>query len=448
MINLKKNELYECQIEGYTAEGAGVARVEGAAVFVPATALGDKVLVRIVKVNKTYAFGRVEEIITPSAHRIAPECPVFNKCGGCDFLHIDYDEELRLKGQRVQDALNRIGHFDIEIAPAVPSIRHGYRNKALYLVTDTSEGTGYGFYRSRSHDVVPCGGCLIQTDAANALAAAVCRWIDESRATIYDENNGEGLIRRVYVRHGDGGYHLCIVANGEALPQTDLLIELARAAEPSLCGITLNVNKTQGNRVMGERMVTLWGSGTLSDSLMGLRYELSPLSFYQVNHAQAERLYQKVLDYAELSQDDIALDLYCGVGTITLLLAQRCKSAIGNEIVPEAVTNAEENMRRNNIENVRFILGDAGQVAATLAGEGMRPNVVVCDPPRKGMDETTINAIGEMSPKRIVYVSCDPASLARDGAMLRELGYILTHAEAFDMFPGTANVETVARFVK
>ncbi|MEA4921616.1 MAG: 23S rRNA (uracil(1939)-C(5))-methyltransferase RlmD [Clostridiaceae bacterium] len=440
---LEKNKVYECTVQGYTAEGMGVARIEGMAVFIPCSVSGDRLQVKIVKVNKTYAYGRIDKILEPASERIEPQCPVFPKCGGCAFLHISYDEELRLKGQRVEDALHRIGGFDISIGPAHGSTRQGYRNKAQFPVAVASGRTCFGFYRERSHEVVPTEGCMLQSDSANTLARAVCLWMDESGAAPYDEESGKGLVRRIYVRSGGEGCHLCIIATSDKLPKSLRLVEIARAACPELMGVTVNVNDDNTNRIMGERCITLWGESKLSDTLLGLSFDLSPLSFYQVNHDQAEKLYQKALEYAALGESDTALDLYCGVGTITLLLAGRCRQAIGNEIVPQAVENARENAERNGITNVRFIEGDAGKVSDMLLSEGLRPDVIVCDPPRKGMDQLAIDSIARMMPARLVYISCDPASLARDAAILAEKGYSLVKAEAFDMFPGTAHVETV-----
>ena len=440
---LRKNEIYEAAIDGYTAEGLGVARINGMAVFVPASARGDRLRIKIVKLAKNHAYGIIDAVLEPSPHRIAPACPAFPVCGGCDFLHISYEEELRLKGKRVEDALRRIGGFDISVAPAAPSFRRGYRNKAQFPLAMASGRAAFGFYRRRSHDVVPVGRCLIQGARANALAAAVCRWIDESGAEVYDETDHAGLVRRIYVREGAHGCLLCLVINGGAVPQGELLIELARAAAPDLRGIVLNINRERTNRVLGQKSLTLWGEDGLTDSLSGITFDLAPEAFYQINHTQAEALYARAIELAELTPGDTALDLYCGVGTITLLLARSCGEAIGCEIVPEAVENARENARRNAIGNARFILGDAGEAASALAREGLRPRVIVCDPPRKGMDEQTVEAIAAMAPERVVYISCDPASLARDCARLAARGYALKSADAFDMFPATANVETV-----
>ena len=447
--SLKKNEIYDAVIDGYTAEGMGVARINGMAVFIPFSARGDSLRVKIVKVGRSFAYGRIEEVLSPSPYRVTPECPAFGKCGGCTFLHLGYEEELRLKGQRVTDALRRIGGFDIEVGPAEPSDRRGYRNKAQFLPCRGENGTEFGFYRARSHQVVSCGGrCMIQGAASNELARAVCRWMDELDVRPYDEESRSGLVRHIYVREGAGGCLLCIVVNGKSLPGLPRLVQLACEARGDLKGVVLNINTEHTNRIMGDKCVTLWGEGELRDELMGLEFRLSPMSFYQVNHPQAERLYQAALDAAGLTESDTALDLYCGAGTITLLLARRCGRAIGSEIVPQAVENARESAERNGIGNVEFILGDAGQAADKLAQSGLHPDVIVTDPPRKGMDGLAADAICRMGPKKVVYISCDPASLARDCARLAKGGYTVASARAFDMFPGTSNVETVCLLSK
>ncbi len=441
-----KNEICTLAIDGYTNEGMGVGRTNGAVVFVPNAARGDVLSVRIVKALKSYCYGRIEEIITPSPHRVTPSCPAFPRCGGCDFLHISYEEELELKRRRVEDALRRIGGFDITLPPAIPSQREGYRNKAQFPLVEEKGVVRFGFYRSHSHEVVPFERCAIQNDRANTLAQAVCSWMNEYGITCYDEQRGKGLVKRIYVRTGAQGSQLCLVVTREKIPHTNALVSAVRGVCPDIKGVLLNISKEATNKTLGDKNLLLWGEEALEDTLMGLHFRLSPQSFYQVNHTQAENIYAKALEYAALTDRDTALDLFCGAGTITLLLAGQCREAIGAEIVAEAIDNAKENAFRNGIANVRFILGDAGQAAASLHSEGARPDVIVVDPPRKGMDALTVEAVLAMAPKRIVYVSCDPASLARDGKMLSE-GYTLQKAEAFDMFPGTANIETVACFV-
>ena len=446
MSGLVKNDLVTGVIEGYTSEGLGVLRADGVPVFVPETARGDRCTVRIVKVLKNRAYGRLEQILEPSLHRTESKCPVFPRCGGCDFQHLFYEEELWLKRRRVEDALRRIGGFDVEVPPveASPQLA-GYRNKAIFPVGKKDGRMVFGFYRSRSHDIVPIERCLIQDPRACALARAVCRWADLNHVEPYDETSDTGLLRSIFVRTGEQGSQLCLITRTGRVPDPERLIVQCRGACPDLRGILVSVNPERTNRLMGRTASVLWGEERLHDRLGTWDFALSPLSFYQVNHPQAEALYREAVGMAGLDRSQTALDLYCGIGTITLHLAERAGRAIGAEIVPQAVEDARENARRAGMDNVRFLCADAGQAAQQLAREGLRPDVIVVDPPRKGIDGRTIDAILQMAPARVVYIACDCASLARDAAILCDKGgYGLTRVRAFDMFPRTANVETAA----
>lgn len=448
---IQKNKIYRAEIVDYTAEGSGVARIEGMAVFVPNTAVGDQCDIRIVKVNKRMAFGRLDRVIIPSRDRIEPACPVAGKCGGCCFQHISYEAELRAKFKKVDDALSHLG--------GTPGILDGitgadetthYRNKAQYPVGQDAHGTYTGFYRPHSHDIVKTDRCLIQSERADRLAAAVCAWMDARNVTAYDEKTGKGLIRHIYVRTGavSGETHLCLIATRSKLPAADDLIERLTKAEPSLVGIVVNINKRGDNVILGQHTVTLWGEPVLQDSLCGNVFQLSPHAFYQVNHAQTEKLYARALELADLHGGETVVDLYCGAGTITLALAAKAGKVIGVEIVPEAIENAKENASRNGVENVSFICADAGQAAMMLAERGERPDVLTVDPPRKGLDEQAVEAIARMQPPKVVYVSCDPATLARDLKRFAEYGYYAQTAQAFDLFPRTKHVETVLVLTK
>ncbi len=448
---MKKNDTLRITIHGYTAEGMGVGRTqEGMAVFVPFAARGDVLEVLLVKVLKHYAFGRIVSILEPSPHRIVPDCPHFGKCGGCDFRHLTYEEELWLKAHRVQDAMNRLGGFDLplpDITGSPDTLR--YRNKGQFPVGTANGSAVYGFYRQRSHQLIPLTDCLLQSEDSCALAEAVCAWANECKAAPYEENTHSGLLRHIYVRQGKGGLHLTLVVREDGLPDPQRLIEMCRRAAPRLRGIVVNVNDKPGNRILGDKNRTLWGDDRLEDDLMGNTFRLSPLSFYQVNHAQTGNLYACAAAWAAPDRDTEALDLYCGVGTITLTLAGRCKSVVGVEIVPAAIEDARENAARNAIDNVRFLCADAGEAASRMAAEGFRPQVIVVDPPRKGLDQAAVEAICKMSPQRVVYVSCDCASMARDARLLQETGgYVPAKLQAFDMFPRTANVESLCLLVK
>lgn len=449
-MELAKNKIYRCQITDYTSDGTGFAKIEGRAVFVPHTAVGDQCDVRIVKVTKNVAFGRVEKLVVPSAARIMPACPVADKCGGCCYQHITYEEELRAKEKKVRDALTRIGGQDgaklLGITGA-PTTEH-YRNKAQYPVGRDRDGNIVtGFYRPRSHDIVPVEQCLIQSEKADRIAAAVRGWMRDYDVPPYDYGTKRGAVRHIYVRVGEksGESQLTLIAATRKMPALDELTRRLREQEPSLTGILLNHNQRGDNVILGDKTDVLWGEPMLEDRLCGHSFLLSPEAFYQVNHAQAEKLYACALDFAELTGQETVIDLYCGAGTITLALAEQAKQVIGVEIVPEAVENAKHNAARNGMDNVEFLCADAGQAARQLAQRGVAPDVLVVDPPRKGLDELARDAILRMLPPRVVYVSCDPATLARDIAELCGAGYVLERAQAFDLFPRTNHVETVVR---
>ena len=441
MAELQKNQLHTLTIDGYTAEGLGVARIEGRVVFVHGGVRGEVCSVRILKVLKNMAFGRVEEIFQPSPARREPDCPHYPACGGCAFRHISYEEELEAKRQRAEDALRRIGGAEIGVEEILPCAQiDGYRNKSQFPVSP--EGRA-GFYRARSHDVIPALDCRLQAPQANWAAAAVEAYLRDLNVPAYDERTGEGLLRHIYVRTNREGQSLvCLVVNDGRLPREAELVRRIRAACPDVSGIVLSRNDRDTNVILGDSFRILWGADTLTDSLCGLRFQLSVPSFYQVNRDQAERLYGKAIEFAGLTGRETVLDLYCGAGTISLAMARHAARVIGAEIVPEAIENAWENARLNGVGNAEFFLGDAGAVAKKLAADCLRPDVVVVDPPRKGLEAEVIPAIAAMGPERVVYVSCDPGTLARDVKRFQEAGYVPARAAAVDMFPRTAHVET------
>lgn len=443
---LKKNEIYRAIVTGFTSEGLGVCRVEGCAVFVPNAAPDEEYDLRIVHIGKNAAHGRIEKIITRSPHRVNRLCPHAKQCGGCDFWHLDYDAESALKAQRVTDALNRLGGQSLETVPITPAPTcEGYRNKAQFPVAPGKNGPIAGFFKKGTHEVVEIAHCRIQPDCADAAKDAVLEYMKKYAVSAYDETKHAGLVRHIYVRHAaaTGEVMVCVVANREKLPREDALAALLQARVPGLKSVILNTNTRAGNAILGEKQRTIWGADAIEDVLCGLRFRISPKSFYQVNRAQAEVLYRKALEAANLTGQERVLDLYCGTGTITLCLASRAKEAIGVEIIEAAVRDAGENAKRNGITNAKFFCADAGQAAQRLSAEGERPDVIVVDPPRKGLSSDVIEAIAQMSPQRVVYVSCDPATLARDVKLLTEHGYALRHAEAVDLFPRCAHVETV-----
>lgn len=442
MPALEKNRIYRAHIDGYSSEGLGIARIDGQVVFVHGAIRGETCDVLVMKVLKNAAFGKIAALAEPSPARRQPDCPYYGRCGGCDFRHMSYEEELWAKRARVQDALTRIGGAEVtveEILGAEQPLH--YRNKSIYPISPAGE---VGFYRARSHQVVHVEHCLIQKPEADALAQAVRDYIARFQVEPYNEATGRGLLRHLYVRTSCRGESLaCLLVNGSRLPHEQELVDMLRAAAPGVCGVVLGENTRRGNAILGDRYRTLWGRDYLTDTLCGLELRLSVPSFYQVNHDQAQRLYEKALEYAGLTGRELAVDLYCGAGTITQVLARRARHVIGGEIVPEAIRDAEDSARRNGVENVEFLCGDASRLAAELRQRGLRPDVICVDPPRKGLAPDVVEAAASMTPGRIVYVSCDPATLARDVARFAPLGYCPVRACAVDLFPGTAHVETV-----
>ena len=442
---LQKNAIYEAVISSYTAEGLGVAKIDGYAVFVPNAVSGEVCKIRIEAVGKTYAHGKIVEILERSPHRVNRDCPVAKLCGGCNFWHMDYEEECRAKADRVKQALNRIGGETLADVPLLSAPTcSGYRNKAQYPVSSKKGRVYAGFFRAGTHQVVENDRCLILPEEADQVKQIVIDYANHYRISAYDETIHKGLLRHIYVRRGavSGQVLVCLVVNGRSIPHPEALIEKLKAV-PGFTTLVLSINTKQGNTVLGEQILPLYGPGYIEDTLCGLQFRLSPHSFYQVNHHQAQRLYEAAIAQAEITKDDLVLDLYCGVGTITLAMAKAAGKVIGVEVVPQAIQDAKENAARNHIDNAEFFCGDAGKAALELEQRGIRADVAVVDPPRKGLNADTIEALARMQPRRIVYVSCDPATLARDVALLKERGYALKSAQAVDLFPRCAHIESI-----
>ena len=444
MEQAKKNQCYTLPIEGYSSEGDGIARLNGMTVFVKGAIHGETCRVKLLKVGRTAAWGKVEEILAPSPARILPDCPHFPQCGGCALRHMSYDEELCFKRQRVDDALHRIGGLNISVSHIHGAVcPNRYRNKAQFPVSDKN-GLSIGFFRSRSHDVLDVQDCLLQQKSANDAARAVKEWMTAYHISAYNEHEHTGLVRHVYVRTNRSGEALiCLLCNGKKVPHEQALIDTLRQAVPQVSGIVLGINTEKTNVILGKQFKTLWGKNFLYDKLSGLEFKLSVPSFFQVNPVQTEILYQKAAEFAGLTGTETVVDLYCGTGTISLILARQAGHVIGAEIVPSAIEDAKENARRNGLTNTEFICADAAHAAAELARRGLQPDVISVDPPRKGMPEEVIGHIISMQPKRIVYVSCDPATLARDLNRFSLQNYAVKRVEAVDMFPRTKHVETV-----
>ncbi len=587
---LKVGQIEEVEITGYSSEGMGVCRMEGCAVFVPNAIRGERCTVKITHVSRNSAHGKIEEILVRSPHRVRRACPDAKLCGGCQLHHMDYAEELAFKAQKVTDALTRIGGQSLFCAEAADPGRrtqeegvcgtfdsgcaspqddpvgafigrppeasiptgtanaqpsetayssrtvpitgaieiHDYRNKAQYPLAMKNGKPIAGFYKNRTHEVVPVKRCAILPAVFDQVKDVVLRWAEEDRVSVYDEQTGKGLLRHLYVRKGavSGQIMVCIVANGRQLPRENRLIHALRREIPGLASVILSVNEKNTNVVLGDEFRTLWGRDWIEDRLCGFSFRLSPRSFYQVNHDQAQRLYEKAVELAELHGTETVLDLYCGTGTITLALSRKAGRTIGVEIVPQAIEDAKENAARNGVTNVEFYCADASEAskrfAAQATGSGQQAteehtvgayahigpagsddaagsgqqatgehtvganahigpagpddaagsgqqateerggrilrfaqndrtgtvDVIVVDPPRKGLAPDVIEAMVRMAPQRIVYVSCDPATLARDIKCFSQQGYTLTHAEAFDLFPRTFHVECVTLMTK
>ncbi len=442
---LRKNDEIYLTVKGCTVQGSGVCDHEGMTVFVRGAVTGDRVLAHIIKVKKTYAVGIIKKLVQRSTMRAKNFCPIAEKCGGCCFAHIKYNAELEIKAQQVADNFKRLGKLDIVPDPIIPSpSAERYRNKAQYPVGSDGKFASIGFYAPMTHRIIDCADCLLQPKEFAEITDIFRDWIREKKIPVYSEADGTGLLRHVYIRKAAATEQImvCAVANGEKLPEADDLIERLKTVN-GVASIILNINREKTNVVLGKECRTLWGSDFITDELCGLKFNLSALSFYQVNHDGAEVLYGKAKEYASLTGGETLVDLYCGTGTIGLTMAKNVKKLIGVEIVPQAVENAKENAKLNGIDNAEFICSDASQAAQTLFERGEKPDVVILDPPRKGCDEALINTVAKMKPDRVVYVSCDSATLARDCRRFADLGYETLRATPVDMFPLTAHVESV-----
>ena len=454
-MSLQKNQIIPLQITALSNDGSGIGRCEGEAVFVPGTAPGDELRVRILKDCGRYAFGRVESIAVPSAARRAPDCAVAAPCGGCSFRHLDYAAELEAKRSFVTDAFARIGGFSLAAEAVLPSPQQDrYRNKVQFPVGQDAAGhLCIGFYAGRTHRIVPCSDCLLQPEELNRIAAFLCRACEARGVTAYSEESGKGMLRHIFLRRGahSGEILLCLVCTQRSLPRQDTLVQEVTAAFPAVRTVVLNVNRQRTNVILGGENLTLYGPGTIGDTLCGVPIRLGPMSFYQVNTPAAEQLYAVAAAFAALRPQDRLLDLYCGMGTIGLSMAGSCAELIGAEIVPEAIAAARASaaqMAAPAAQQARFLCADAGAAAQQLLAEGLRPDVVMLDPPRRGCDEATLDAVLQMAPQRIVMVSCNPATAARDAKYLAARGYAPQRLQPVDLFPRTNHVELVCLLEK
>lgn len=448
---LAKNDIITLEITALTNEGSGVGHYKedssdgrGMAVFVPLTAVGDVISCRVVKVLRSYAYGRVEGILTASPDRAEDGCPVYAKCGGCCFRHISYEAELRAKQGFVQDAFTRLGGLSPEFLPIQGSQSpEGYRNKLQMPVSKQDGRTVCGFYSERSHRVIQVDKCALQPELFAEITRFVTEQADRLRISVYNEEKHEGVLRHIYLRQGhySGEVCLCLVARRK-VPEFERLAKAAAERFPEITGVVLNINRDRTNVILGEEEQVLFGRAEIKDTMCGVNVEISPKSFYQVNTPAAEALYRQAAEFAR-PEGKLLLDLYCGAGTIGLSMAGKARRLIGAEIVPQAVENARENAERNSVKNAEFICADAGQAAQQLERSGERPDVIILDPPRKGCSEDTLTACAGMQPERIVMISCNAATAARDCKRLAELGYTAAMVRPFDLFPRTSHVECV-----
>lgn len=445
-----KNELLELEIVSVSTDGAGIGRYNGLAVFVPSSAVGDRLLVRIIKVTKSYAVGKIEEILTPSKDRVIPECTDCQKCGGCNFWHIDYKTELSYKTQFVCDNMKKLGGIDVDVksCEASPSEKQ-YRNKVIYPVRPNKEGKPtFGFFAERSHRIIETRSCLIEPEIFSKIAEETINFMVKYGIKAYNEETNGGIIRNIFLRTTKKGeIMVCLVAT-KPFSESGLLAKHIKNLFPSVRSVVLNYNNKNTNVVLSDNFETVLGEDFIEDELCGLRFRISPASFYQINRDQAERLYNKAKELIAPKGREVLIDLYCGAGTIGLSMADSVKEVIGVEIVPEAIENANENARINGIKNAEFICADAGEGAKILKERGIKPDIIVVDPPRKGCTTDCLEVINSLSPEKICYISCNSATLARDMAVLEDFGYTAEAVYPFDMFPKTAHVECVVRLCR
>ncbi|WP_352399411.1 23S rRNA (uracil(1939)-C(5))-methyltransferase RlmD [Anaerotignum sp.] len=448
-LPVEKNKIYEVTVDSLGSNGEGIGRIEGFTIFVEGALPEETVKVLIVKLKKSYGYGKMIEIISPSPYRVEPRCPVAKFCGGCQLQHFSYEGQLAYKARKVKDDLERIGGLkNLEDLPAFGMENPWrYRNKAQFPVGNGKEGAvEVGFYAKRSHRIVDTPVCYLQDAVNDEITVIVRNFMEEFKVSAYDEEKHKGLVRHILTRVGrnSGQIMVCIVINGKSIPYSEVLVERLLQVK-GIVSIVLNVNKEQTNVILGKKIITLWGKQTIEDSLDSITFEISPLSFYQINPTQTEVLYNKAVEMADLRGEETVLDLYCGIGTISLFFAKKAKKIFGVEIIPEAIEDARKNAKRNGIYNATFEVGAAEEVIPRLYQEqGITADVIVVDPPRKGCEQTLLETIATIRPEKLVYVSCDPATLARDVHFLCEKGFQVVDVQVVDQFPMTIHVETIA----
>lgn len=451
-IEIAKNKDYIIKIDGYGHEGEGVGKINNFTVFVKGAIKGETVKIKLIKVSKTYGIGKLLEVILSSKDRTEPICPIYKRCGGCNLQHISYEEQLSFKTQRVKDVIERVGKIEgLKVHNTIGmDFPYNYRNKVQLPVGDNDGNIVVGFYAPRSHEIISMDHCYIQSKIGDKVVKLLKNWMKEYKVMPYDEKSHSGVVRHIMIREGfkTKEVMVVIVTNGEKLPNVKPLIKSLREEILNLKSIIQNVNKDKTNVILGNKSTTLWGTDTISDYIGEFRFNISPLSFFQVNPVQTEKLYRKALEYAGLTGNEVVFDAYCGTGTISLFLSRKAKMVFGIEIIPEAIENANENKIINDVNNVEFIVGKSEEEIPKLIEGGIHPDVIMLDPPRKGCEESLLHAITGVKPKRIVYVSCDPATLARDLKVLEELGYKAVELQPVDMFPQGHHVECVVKLCR
>ena len=444
---LEKNSIYTIEIEDLGHSGEGVGKIDGFTVFVHGAIPGDYVKIKLTTLKKNYGIGKIIEILRPSQDRVEPRCPLANICGGCQIMHMDYRAQLDIKRKRVEETLERIGKINTTVHPTIGMENpYEYRNKAQFPVGIVDGQAVLGFYKKGTHDIVRTDYCHIQAPVNIEIIKIIKEYIKKYDISVYNEKTRKGLLRHVVTRVGfkTGELMIVLITNGKELPYKDELIEMLKTNIKGLKSIVHNINDKNTNVIFGRESRTIYGEDKISDYIGGLKFKISDQSFFQVNPIQTEKLYEKTLEYASLTGEENVFDIYCGTGSISLFLAQQAKKVIGVEVVETAIENAKENAKINNIHNTEFYVGKAEEVIPKLYEKGLKADVVVVDPPRKGCEEIVLETIAKMEPKRIVYVSCNPASLARDLAYLEERGYKTLEVQPVDMFGHTAHVECIA----
>ncbi|HYE81477.1 MAG TPA: 23S rRNA (uracil(1939)-C(5))-methyltransferase RlmD [Clostridia bacterium] len=445
-IPVEKNRDYTVEITGLTSEGSGVAKIEGFTVFVEGALPEEQAEIKIVKVLKNYAYGKLVKTLKPSQGRVEPTCGVVKRCGGCQLQHMSYEAQLQYKTLQVKDAIERIGGLkDVTIHNTIGmEDPWRYRNKAQFPVGMDGD-VMIGFYANRSHEIINTPQCAIQDRINDSVIQTVREFIKKYDISVYDESTGKGLVRHIMTRKGfrTGEVMVCIVINGDSLPCDKALVEALKNGVNNLKSVVININKKNTNVILGEKNIIIYGEEAIYDYIGEFKFRISPLSFFQVNPIQTEVLYNKALEYADLQGDEVVFDAYCGIGTISLFLSKMARKVYGVEIVPQAIDNAKENAKLNGIRNAAFIVGESETVIPEMYGRGIKADVIVVDPPRKGCDERLLDVIAQMRPEKVVYVSCNPATLARDLKYLSERGYQVKEIQPVDMFPQTVHVEAI-----